>query len=395
MLTKRITQMTPSATIELEGIVADMHAAGVPVIALNAGEPDFPTPENIVRACTAAMEAGHTRYININGIIELREAICAKLLTDNHVSYTPNEIVVSTGAKQALFNAVEALIQDGDEVLIPTPCWVSYIEIVKLACGVPVLVPTLDSFHLDIDAIRGAITEKTKAIIINTPCNPTGAVYGEAELRALAELAVERNLFIISDEVYEKLVYDGQKHVCIASFSDAVRERCVIVNGFSKTYCMTGWRIGYCAAPAKIARGICSLQGHTTSNSTTFVQWAALEALTGPQDRVAFMRGEFDKRRKYLLERLSRIDGVRCANAEGAFYLLPDVSAYYGRVTPEGRTIADGSALCAYLLEQAHLAILPGSAFEAPKCVRIAYSNSLENIKLGMDAMEAALQALR
>ena len=395
MLTDRITRMTPSATIELEGIVADLHAAGVPVIALNAGEPDFETPSNIADACDRAVRAGKTRYVNINGIPELRNAICDKFKRDSNVTYAPNEIVVSTGAKQALFNTVETLVQQGDEVIIPVPCWVSYIEMVKLAEGTPVLVDTFENFHLDIEAIKKKISPKTKAIMINSPCNPTGVVYYREELQQLVDLAIKHDFFIISDEIYEKLVYDGRDNICVASFSEEAKQHTVIINGFSKSYAMTGWRIGYCAAPAKIARGICSLQGHTTSNSTTFVQWAALEALTGPQDSVYRMKEEFDRRRTYLLERIKAIPGIKCQNAEGAFYLLPDVSSYFGKKTPEGKVIANSIDISSYLLSEAKLAILPGAAFEAPKCIRIAYSNSVDNIRKGMDAMAEALAKLK
>lgn len=393
MITERIKRMTPSATIELEGTVAELEAAGVHVIGLNAGEPDFNTPENIVKACATAIENGKTKYISVTGIMPLRQAICRKLKKDNSVDYNPNEIVVSTGAKQALNNAVLAICDPGDEVIIPTPCWVSYVEMVKLADAIPILVNTQKSFQLDIAAIEKAITPRTKAVIINTPNNPTGAVYTEKVLYHLGQLAVKYGFYVISDEVYEKLIYDGRKHICIASFSEEIKAHSIIVNGFSKAYAMTGWRIGYTASPLDVAKGIASLQGHTTSNSTTFVQWAALEALEGPSGSIEFMRQRFDERRIYLLERLRSIQGITCSNAEGAFYLLPDVSSYFGKCYGD-RIIGDSFDFCTYLLEEAHLAIVPGAAFEAPNTVRIAYSNSLENIKEGMDNMEKALVKL-
>lgn len=393
MLVDRITRITPSATIELEGTVAELEAAGVHVIGLNAGEPDFNTPENIQNACNQAMREGKTKYISVTGLIELRRAICEKLKKDNGVVYQPNEIVVSTGAKQALYNTVLAICAPGDEVIIPTPCWVSYEEMVKLADAKPVLVHTLPDFQLDIDAIEKAVTAKTKAIMINSPNNPTGAVYTEESLRALGELAVRKNFYVITDEVYEKLVYDGARHCCIAALSPEIKAHTIVINGFSKAYAMTGWRIGYSASDAAIARGIASLQGHTTSNSTTFVQWAALEALQGQQDTIELMRQKFDERRVYLLKRLRAMPGIRCANASGAFYLLPDVSDYYGKRCGD-RVIQNSVDFCGYLLEEARLAIVPGAAFEAPDTVRIAYSNSLENIKEGMDNMEAALAKL-
>ncbi|MDD2503822.1 MAG: pyridoxal phosphate-dependent aminotransferase [Clostridia bacterium] len=394
MVTERIKRMTPSATIELEGTVAELKAAGVNVIGLNAGEPDFNTPENIVKACEKAIESGQTKYISVTGIMPLREAICKKLKKDNNVEYKPKEIVVSTGAKQALYNAVLTVCSSGDEVIIPTPCWVSYVEMVKLADAVPVLVDTDENFQLDIAAIEKAITPKTKAIIINTPNNPTGAVYTEKGLYALGQLAVKYNFYVISDEVYEKLIYDGCKHICIASLSEDIKAHSIIINGFSKAYAMTGWRIGYSAAPLDVAKGIASLQGHTTSNSTTFVQWAALEALEGPSETIEFMRKKFDERRVYLLERLRNMPGITCSKADGAFYLMPDISSYFGKCNGD-KSIDNSIDFCNYMLEEAHLAIVPGAAFEAPKTVRIAYSNSLENIKEGMDNMEKALAKLK
>ncbi len=393
MISERIKRMTPSATIELEGTVAELEAQGVHVIGLNAGEPDFATPENIREACEKALAAGKTKYISVTGIAELKRAICDKLRRDNGVTYTPAQIVVSTGAKQALDNAVMAICNPGDEIIIPKPCWVSYVEMVKLADGVPVIVDTdPETFQLDIAAIEKAVTARTRAVMINTPNNPTGAVYSRESLEQLGALAVKHDFYIISDEVYEKLIYAGE-HVCVASLSKAVYDRTIIVNGFSKAFAMTGWRIGYSASPQDVARGMASLQGHTTSNSTTFVQWAAVEALTGGEETIAAMRAEFDARRKYLLGRLRAMRGITCPEADGAFYLLPDVSAYYGKKY-NGNTIKDSFDFCRFLLEDARLAVVPGAAFEAPNAIRIAYSNSLENIGEGMDRMERSLAKL-
>jgi len=394
MISERIKRMTPSATIELEGIVANLKADGVEIIGLNVGEPDFNTPEHIIRACTKAMEQGKTKYINVNGIPQLRDAICNKLMRENHVKYEPSQIVVSTGAKQALDNAVMAICNPGDEIIVPIPCWVSYIEMIKLADAVPVLVDTdPKSFQMDMKAIEKAITPKTRAIMINTPNNPTGAVYPEESLRALGELAVKHDFYVISDEVYEKLIYNNKKHVCIASLSEEIKAHTILINGMSKSYAMTGWRIGYSATPQDIARAISSLQGHTTSNSTTFVQWAAIEALEGPTDTIEYMRTKFDERRRYLVERLNSLPHISCFNVDGAFYLMPDVSYYYGKRFGN-RVIKDSVDFCAYMLEEARVAIVPGSAFEAPNSVRVAYSNSLEAIKQGMDNMEKALAKL-
>lgn len=395
MLSKIVANITPSATCELEGVVADMKNAGVDVIGLNAGEPDFDTPENIQMACKAALDAGETRYVNVPGIAALREAICEKLQKDNGVTYEADQICVSTGAKQALNNAVMAVMNPGDEVIIPIPGWVSYVEIVKLYGGVPVTVPTLPDFQLDIDAIAAAVTDKTAAVIINTPNNPTGAVYTRESLEKLAELAIEKDFFVISDEVYEKLVYNGKEHVCIASFSEEAYAHSIIINGMSKAFAMTGWRVGYTAAPKEIAAGISAIQGHTTTNSTTFVEFAALEALKNNAESVREMVGEYAKRKDYTTSRLEAMQGITCENVDGAFYLLPDVSWYFDKKTEDGKEISDSFGFCNYVLEEAKVAIVPGAAFYAPDCVRIAYTNSMEKIKEGLDRMEAALAKLK
>ena len=394
MLSKVVQNITPSATCELEGVVADLKAAGVDIIGLNAGEPDFLTPEPIRQACTSAMNEGKTKYVNIPGIVELRRAICKKLEQDNHVVYDPSQICVSTGAKQALNNAVLAVVNPGDEVIIPIPGWVSYVEIVKLYGGVPVCVETDENYQLDLDKIEAAITPRTAAILINTPNNPTGAVYTEESLRKLAEMAVKHNFYIISDEVYEKLTYNGKKHFCVASVSPEVYEHTIVINGMSKAYAMTGWRIGYSAAPKEIAAGITAIQGHTTSNSTTFVEWAAIEALEHGQPEMDKMIAEYARRKDYTFERLSAMPGIQCKNVDGAFYLLPDVSAYFGK--SDGKTvIKDSFDFCTYILNEGHVAIVPGGAFMSPNTVRIAYTNSMENIQKGLDRIEAALAKLK
>ncbi len=393
MVSDRISNMTPSATSTLGGKISEMKAAGMNIAAFNLGEPDFPTPEKIAKACTKAMEEGKTKYIAIGGILQLRKAIVEKFRKDNGLEYTTSQICVSTGAKQAVFNGIMATCNPGDEVIIPTPCWVSYVEMVKLAGAVPVLVPTDDKFHLIIDEIRNAVTDKTKLIIINTPNNPTGAVYSEESLKELADLVVEKNLYIIADEVYEKLVYNEVKHVSIASLSKEIYNRTIVVNGFSKAYSMTGWRVGYAAGPEDIIKGMTSLQGHVTTSSTTFIQWACITALEECADEIEEMRQEFLRRRDYMYERLNKIPGMQCPKPEGAFYLMPDVTYYFGKKYDKW-TINNAGDLCNYLLEEAKVAIVPGNAFEAPKTVRFAYSVSVETIAEGMDRMEEALRKL-
>jgi len=389
-------KMKPSATVELTARVEELKRQGVDIITFNVGEPDFDTPENIRNAAKKAIDEGFTRYTAVPGIFDLRKAICEKFKTDNKVSYKEDQIVVSTGAKQALTNALLALVSDGDEVIIPTPCWVSYIDMVNLAGGVPVLLETKESegFQLNIDALRSVVTEKTKAIIINTPNNPTGATYDYTRLKALGELAIEKDFYIISDEVYEKLVYEKAQHICVASISEEIKARTVVVNGLSKAYAMTGWRLGFSASAKEIARAMNTIQGHVTSATSSITQKAALEALTGDQGSVEYMRVSFDERRKYIVEKLNSMENVSCLNSTGAFYVMPNVSAFYGKAY-NGMEINNSFDLCNFLLEEANIAIVPGGAFEAPDNIRISYSNSMENIIEGMDRMERALKKLK
>lgn len=396
MLSRRAANISPSLTLELTGKIADLRRQGINVITFSLGEPDFDTPKNICDAAKKAMDEQKTKYTAIPGIMELREAIADKFQKDNHVTYKPTEIVVGTGAKQPLVNAILCLVDDGDEVIIPTPCYVSYVEMVKLAGGVPVLVPNHEEngFALDVDAIRKAVTPKTKAIIINTPNNPTGAVYSKEALTELGKLAVEKDFYVISDEVYEKLIYEGEPHFCIASVSEEVKKHCVIINGFSKAYSMTGWRLGYAGGDQQIIKAMTALQGHTTSNANSITQYAGLEALSGPQDKVEEMRNEFNRRRLFLLDRLNAMDGIHCVRANGAFYLMPNVTSFYGK-SVNGKVIKDSFDLANYVLEEARVAVMPGGAFKAPDHFRISYSNSMENLVKGMDLMEAALKKIK
>ncbi len=394
MVSERILAMAPSATSMLGGKISEMKAAGLDVVSFNLGEPDFQTPRKIMDTCTKAMLDGNTKYIAVGGILPLRKAICEKLEQDNNVSYEPSEICVCTGAKQALYNAMMTICNPGDEVIIPTPCWVSYVEMVKLAGGKPVFVRTMADFQLNIAEIKSAITPRTKAVIINTPNNPTGAVYSLDVLMHLAHLAIRHDFYVISDEVYEKLIYDGVEHISIASLLPEMRRRTITINGFSKAYSMTGWRLGYAAAPMEITKGMVAFQSHTTTNSTTFVQYAGITALKDCAHDVEAMRQEFAKRRVYMLERMEKFPDVTCTKPGGAFYLMPDVSAYYWKKTIDGQLIKDSFDFCNYMLNEARVAIVPGAAFEMPKCVRFAYSISMEAIEKGMDRLEAALVKL-
>ena len=393
MISDRIKRMSPSQTLELNAKVAELRTEGKSTLALNTGEPDFNTPPPVIEAAHRAMLEGKTKYTPTPGILPLREAIARKLLKDNGIEYDPSEIIVSTGAKFALSNAFQVLCNPGDEVIIPTPCWVSYVEMVKLAGGLPVLVPVAHDNRLDVDAVERAIMPKTRIILINSPNNPTGAVYTEISMRRVAELAIKHDLFIITDEVYEKLIYGTTPHVSIASFSPEVWARTLTVNAFSKAYAMTGWRIGYAAGPKEIIKGISAVQGHTTSNSTSFVQWAAITALEECDEHVEFMRKVFEERRNYMFERVSKLPGFNCPFPEGAFYLFPDVSGTFGKRVGD-RVISDAPALADYLLDEAGVALVPGNAFEAPTAIRLTYSNSMENLIAAMDRIEVAIDKL-
>jgi aspartate aminotransferase len=395
MLTKRLRNMTPSATVEMSTRIEELRRNGIHIVAFNIGEPDFDTPENIREAAHKAINEGYTKYTEVAGTFELRKAICEKLNKENDVRYQPDQIVVSNGSKQSLFNAVLALCEIGDEVILPAPYWVSYPEMIRLAQATPVVVQMSEreGFQLNVRKIEEAITAKTKAIITNTPNNPTGAVYSEAALRELGNLAVRHDLYIIIDEVYEKLIYEDARHISIASLSSTIKERTVTVNGFSKGYAMTGWRIGYAAGPREIIRGMTSLQGHMTSGANAVSQKAALEALKGPQESIDFMRKRFHERKKLLVERLREINGLTCADAQGAFYLMPNVSGLFG-MSDDGKVLGDSVDVANFLLEKAKIAVVPGAAFGAPDNIRVSYSTSSENIELGMERMRKALSLL-
>ena len=396
ILSKRILEMTPSATVELAGKIAELKAQGVDILSFSVGEPDFPTPQNIVDAAKDALDAGFTKYTAAAGIAELREAVCEKLKRDNGLDYTSAEIIVTTGAKQAIYNALMAICNPGDEVIIPTPCWVSYVEMVKLTGAKPVLVEAKeeDGFIPALDAIEAAVTDRTKAILFNSPNNPTGAVYDADTLRGLGRMALEKDFWLISDEIYEALVYDGARHYSVAALVPDVKHRCIIINGVSKSYSMTGWRIGYAAGPARTIKGMGSLQGHSTSNATAFAQKASVEALRGPQESVKVMHDEFARRREFMIRRLNEMPGVRCADVKGAFYAFPNVAALYGK-SAGGRTISNSGDLAAYLLDEAHIAVVPGAAYEAPDYIRLTYATSMEDIREGMDRMERCIRALQ
>lgn len=396
MLTNRINNLSPSKTMYFTARARELKEQGISVMDFSVGEPDFGTPENICGAAKAAIDAGYTKYTVVNGIRELREAICEKLKEENQAIYRPDQICVGTGAKQPLFNAVFAVCEAGDEVIIPTPSWVSYEEMVKLVGATPVFVECLEEegFELNPEAVLKAVTEKTKAIIINTPNNPTGAVYKKETLQKLGELAVKYDFYVITDEVYEKLVYGEAKHVSIASCSEEIKEKCILINGFSKSYAMTGWRIGYAAANDEVISAIKGIQSHTTSSSNSITQYAGVEAYRGTQESVKLMREEFIRRREYLVSRIRKMPYVSCIPSPGAFYLMLNIGELKGKTF--GNVVIDSSATLAdLLLNHAHIAFVAGEAFHADDYMRICYAVSMENIREGMDRLENFLKEVR
>lgn len=392
-LAERMAKFEESATFKINMRLDELKAQGVDIIALNIGEPDFTSPDYIRVAGVKAITDGFTKYAESNGISELRNAIVKKLKEDNNIEYAPNEICVCNGAKQAISSSVLALCGYGDEVIIPTPCWVSYADIVKLAGATPVLVPSKADYSLDLDAIEAAINPKTRAIIICTPNNPSGAVYSEESLRKLGDIIVKYDIFAIVDEIYEKLIYDGRKHFSLASISREVWERTVTVNGFSKAYAMTGWRLGYMAARRDITKAVLKLQSQLTSSICSIAQKAGYGALVGPQDDMEKMVHIFDERRKYVYERLCAMPDITCTKPYGAFYMLVDVEKYFGKRYGE-KVIENASDLTEYLMEEAKVSVVPGDAYHIPGKIRISYSNSMENLEAGMDGIETALLKL-
>lgn len=379
-LASRATILTPSLTLSIDSKAKAMKAEGIDICGFGAGEPDFDTADHIKAAAQAALETGFTKYTPSSGIPELRQAISEKFLSDNSLDYKPNQIIVSNGAKHSCYNAILATCEPGDEVIIPAPYWLSYPEMVRLAGAEPVFVQTKEenNWKMTAEEFANAMTPRTKMVIINTPGNPTGAVYTREELEALVEVALEEDILILSDEIYEKLVYDGAQHVSVASISPDAYNLTITVNGFSKSYAMTGWRLGYLAAPDYIAKAVDSIQSHSTSNPCSFAQKGGLAALKGNQQHVADMRDEFEMRRDYMFDRLSKIDKVTCAKPQGAFYVLANISQFG----------LNSSNFAERLLSKHHVAVVPGLAFGDDRTVRLSYATSIDLIKKGLDRFE-------
>lgn len=394
-LANRMNKFSGSPTSELIAKISELREKGKDIISLNVGEPDYPTPDNIKNFGIKAIVDDFTKYTPGAGIKELRQEISKKLRRENDLEYSIDEICVTVGAKQAIFNAVMATCDEGDEVIIPVPCWVSYVDIVKIANAKPILVPVEENnnFMLDTEAIKKAITPNTKAIIICTPNNPTGAVYTKEILEELINIASSNELLIIADEIYEKLIYGDSQHVSIASISKEAKRNSVTINGFSKAYCMTGWRIGYAAGPKNVIKAMKSIQSQSTSATSAISQKAAVMALKGPQHDLNIMKKELLKRRDYVINKLNSIKGLRCSTPGGAFYVLVDVEYYFNK-SYKNYVIDNSLDLSSYILEEGGVAVVPGEAFFTKGKIRVSYSNSMENLKEGLHRLESTLSYL-
>ena len=396
-LSKRAMSIKASTTMAISSKAAEMKAAGLPVVTFGAGEPDFNTPEHIRQAGIDAINNGQTRYTPAAGTPALRQAVCDKLKKDNGLDYEPAQIVISNGAKHSLMNTFMAILNEGDEVIIPAPFWLSYSEMVRIAGGVPVIIYTKkeNQFMMTKEELEQAYTEKTKAIVLTSPSNPTGQVMSKDDLQMIADFAVSHDIFVLADEIYEKLIYDEDKqHISIASLGKEIYDRTIVINGVSKSYAMTGWRIGYTAAPLAVSKLMASLQSHMASNPNSIAQAATVAALNGPQDCVAEMLVEFKKRRDYIFEREEAIPMLSALKPQGAFYLFVDVSCTYGK-SYEGAVINSAADFATILLDQKYVAVVPCADFGMPDYIRLSYATSMEIIKEGMDRIEAMVKDLK
>lgn len=385
-------QVQASSTMAIDSLSKQMKADGIDVISFGAGEPDFNTPDHIKAAAQRAIEDNITRYTPASGTLALKQAICDRILADCGVEYKPNQVVVSSGAKHCVYIALRTLVDPGDEIILPAPFWVSYLELIKMVGATPVVVTAEEpaGFKITPEQLRAAITPKTKAIILNNPSNPTGMVYSREELQAIADVCVEKDIYIIADEIYYCLLYDGLKFTSVVSLGEEVKARTLLINGMSKAYAMTGWRIGYILADEKIAKVMSNYLSHSTGSPCSISQAASVEALNSSQELVEKMRQAFEERRSYIVERMNRIDGVSCIKPEGAFYVMMNIEKLLGK-TMHGEVINSSDDFCTALLKHGLVATVPCSGFGAPNFVRWSYATSLENIRKGMDRLEAFL----
>jgi len=394
-ISKRVNLISSSPTLAITARAKQMKQEGIDVIGFGAGEPDFDTPAHIKEAAKKAIDSGFTKYTPASGMKELKEAICRKFENDNNLDYSPEEIIVSCGAKHSIFNAILTLCNEDDEVILPSPYWVSYPEMIKVVGAKPVILKATqeNNFKITPQQLQETITPKTKLLILNSPSNPTGMVYTKDELSSISNTLTEKGIFCISDEIYEKIIYDSQAHISIASLAPEIKKLTIVVNGVSKSYSMTGWRIGYAAGSKEIIRAMSNLQSHSTSNPTSISQKAALAALEGPQEPLCNMVAEFVKRRDYIVERLNSIKEISCLKPQGAFYVFPEVSQIIGRIF-KGEIIKDSVFLAEILLDEANVAAVPGSVFGADEYLRLSYATSMKNISKGLERIEGLINKI-
>jgi len=395
ILSNRAKSLKPSPTLAINAKAKAMQAQGIQVVSFGAGEPDFDTPENIKQAAKKALDEGFTKYTAVGGIDELKDAIINKFKGDSQLTYKRSEILVSCGGKHSFYNLAQAIFDQGDEVIVPAPYWVSYPPMVSLAAGTPVIVETTEKndFKITLEDLKKAITPRTKALILCSPSNPTGSAYTRKDLEKIAEIAISKNIFVISDEIYEKIVYDGFDFVSIASLGEEMKKKTIIVHGVAKTYAMTGWRIGYTAGSEEIISAMNNIQSQSTSNPTSIAQKASVEALAGPQDEVGKMVSAFAQRRNYIVDRLNKMPGVSCYKPAGAFYVFPNFSSYYGK-SYQGKRIENSTHLADFFLDVARVAVVPRVEFGADPFERLSYATSMENIKEGLNRIEESLKKL-
>jgi aspartate aminotransferase len=395
ILSNRARSLKPSPTLAINAKAKSMQAQGIHVISFGAGEPDFDTPLNIKQAAKKAIDDGFTKYTPVGGTDDLKDAIIKKFQRDSGLTYKRSEIIVSCGGKHSFYNLAQAIFDQGDEVIVPAPYWVSYPPMVALANATPIILETTEKneFKITPEELKKTVTAKTKALILNSPCNPTGSAYTKKDLEKIAEIALSNNFFVISDEIYEKIVYDDFKFTSIASLSEEMKKKTIIVHGVAKTYAMTGWRIGYTAGSEEIISAMNNIQSQSTSNPTSIAQKASIEAFIGPQDEVEKMVSAFGQRRNYIVDRLNKIPGVSCYKPVGAFYVFPNLSSYYGK-SYQGKKIENSTMLADYFLDVAKVAVVPGIEFGADPFERLSYATSMEDIKEGISRIEEALKKL-
>jgi len=396
LISKYVAGISPSATEETSFMANKLRRQGIDIISFAQGEPDFDTPENIKKAAIEAINEGFTKYTDVPGIPELKKAVSDKFKRENGIEYELDQIIISNGGKQALYEVFRTICENGDQVLIPTPCYVSYAEQIKLAGAEPVFFKTKEenNFRPTLEEVKANLTPRVKAFIINSPNNPTGSIFEKEQLKKIAKLLVDRNVYMITDEVYEHLVYDGRNHISVASLGKKEKEMSITVNSVSKTYAMTGWRVGYAAGSQEIIKAMSNLQGHATGNVNSIAQKATIEALNGTQEPVRNMVKEYEKRREYMVKRLNEIEGITCQYPDGAFYTFPNITSLYGKKY-NGNIIGNDVDVAKFFLEKAHVAVVPGVAFNYSGYVRFVFAKSMEEIKEGLDRIEKAIKELK